>query len=111
MSFVSDLVTQMDKWDDNDEPWLIDEFWENLAENRVGAVGKHKITVLKVDGGPNTYQDWVFAVKVDSGETGGTYVIDVDYDSYEYSGNQFVVYEAEPFEFTETRYKRVARMR
>lgn len=109
MTFVDVLRDKFDAWDENEEYWNMEEFWNTLASSKEAEVGGHNIKVLSVTGGPNDHSgdDYEFALEVD----GETYVALVDYDSYEYSGNQWSIYHAEPYEFTETRYKRLARAR
>lgn len=110
MSFASALADQMDQWEEDGEFDLIEGFWGDLATNREGVVGPYAIKVLKVTGGADDRygQDYEFALKIDGGTDGGLFLAFVDYNSYEYSGNEYSLYTAEPYEVTETRYKRLA---
>lgn len=106
MTFVEALHAKMDAWEDADELDAIEAFWHTLAESHEAMLDGYSIKVLRVTGGPNEAhgEDYEIAMEVD----GQHYVALVDYDSYDYTGSAFSIYTAEPYEFTETRYKRLA---
>jgi len=110
MTFAQALAAQFKTWDESEEFWLMEEFWQTLATTGIRTVGDYTVKVLRYEGGPEGDRDgddYEFALDVD----GKIYVAHVAYDSYEFSGNDYSLFEAEPFEFTETRYKKVARAR
>ena len=109
MSFVEELRVIIDDWVQADEYHKVDEFWAEFVGKGKTQVGNHELNLLSFSGGPNESngENYEFAFTVD----GVVYVADVAYDSYEFAGYDYQVYTGEPFQFTETRYKRLARAR
>lgn len=105
MSFASELkewVNDQTLMGDYDS---VEFFWRDLSANGKQVLGKHKLVLLDEWNGPESGKyDWQFVFSVGD----NTYLAIVDYDSYEYSGSDYALYNAEPFTFTETRYKRVS---
>ena len=107
MTFVEKLSSTLEAWDEDQEYHLIEQFWRIFNEKKTQTVGGYTMELLQASGGPNdSYgDDYEFVFTVDD----VLYLAYVDYDSYEYAGNQYSIFLAEPYEVTETRYKRLAR--